>query len=128
MNCMKCGREVKEGQVFCWDCLADMEKYPVKPGTVVQLPRHRSEPAVYKKVIPRKKVLTPEEQVKKLKRRIRRMAVGILILLAVIATLLYPMVAEIIEGSKPRPGQNYSSQNDPQPVENSTVFGGLLGE
>lgn len=38
MNCLKCGREIEEGQVFCNDCLVQMAKYPVKPGTAVQLP------------------------------------------------------------------------------------------
>lgn len=33
MNCLKCGREIEEGQVFCNDCLVQMAKYPVKPGT-----------------------------------------------------------------------------------------------
>ena len=40
MYCMKCGKEVKENQVFCDACLVIMEKYPVKPGTHIQLP-HR---------------------------------------------------------------------------------------
>ena len=43
MNCMKCGREIALGQVFCKDCLADMAQYPIKPGTPVQLP---TQPAV----------------------------------------------------------------------------------
>ena len=38
MNCMKCGREITLGQVFCKDCLVDMENFPIKPGTPVQLP------------------------------------------------------------------------------------------
>ena len=41
MSCMKCGKEVSEDQVFCPECLAEMERYPVKPGTPVLLP-HRS--------------------------------------------------------------------------------------
>ena len=35
MSCMKCGKEVSEDQVFCPECLAEMERYPVKPGTPV---------------------------------------------------------------------------------------------
>ena len=37
MNCMKCGREIGENRVFCDLCLADMEKYPIKPGIAIQL-------------------------------------------------------------------------------------------
>lgn len=38
MNCMRCGIKIEESDVFCADCLADMERHPVKPGTPVQLP------------------------------------------------------------------------------------------
>ena len=38
MNCMKCGRKSKDRQVFCEECLAIMDTYPVKPGTPMQLP------------------------------------------------------------------------------------------
>ena len=38
MSCMRCGKETKESQVFCEECLADMERHPVKPGTPIQLP------------------------------------------------------------------------------------------
>ena len=71
MNCLKCGREIEEGQVFCNDCLVQMAKYPVKPGTAVQLPS-RGSAAVSKKVHSRRRTKTaPEEQLKALKKRIR---------------------------------------------------------
>ena len=38
MHCMKCGRKIKDRQVFCEECLAIMDTYPVKPGTPIQLP------------------------------------------------------------------------------------------
>ena len=38
MNCVKCGREIPEDQVFCEICLTEMENYPVKPGTAVHIP------------------------------------------------------------------------------------------
>lgn len=44
MHCMKCGRKVEDSHVFCDDCLEDMKKYPVKPGTVVRLPQHHHAP------------------------------------------------------------------------------------
>ncbi len=42
MNCLRCGRKVEERQVFCPDCLEEMEKYPVKPG-VIRLPVRSAE-------------------------------------------------------------------------------------
>lgn len=38
MNCIRCGREIEAEQVFCAECLEDMERHPVKPGTPIQLP------------------------------------------------------------------------------------------
>ena len=38
MSCMRCGKDTEDMQVFCAECLADMERYPVKPGTPIQLP------------------------------------------------------------------------------------------
>ena len=63
--CMKCGRELKPGAVFCDHCQAEMEKYPVKPGIVVLLPnQHNTQP----KPAPRRKhpAIPVEEQVAKL--------------------------------------------------------------
>ena len=31
MYCMRCGRELKEGQVFCKSCRELMDRYPVPP-------------------------------------------------------------------------------------------------
>ena len=38
MLCLKCGKKTEGAQVFCAECLDAATKYPVKPGTVVQLP------------------------------------------------------------------------------------------
>lgn len=38
MNCIRCGRETEEDQVFCSACLKDMDRHPVNPGTPIQLP------------------------------------------------------------------------------------------
>ena len=39
MNCIKCGREIPENQVFCDRCLEQMAAHPVKPGTPIYLPK-----------------------------------------------------------------------------------------
>ncbi len=38
MSCIRCGKELDASQVFCAECLEEMEKHPVKPGTPIQLP------------------------------------------------------------------------------------------
>ena len=81
MNCMKCGREVGSDQVFCPKCLELMDKHPVKPDVVVQLPQRRD--ASPKKAQPRKKLLPAEEQIFRLKRRNRWMLAGICLLLVI---------------------------------------------
>ncbi len=86
MNCMKCGRQIEEGAVFCLDCLSEMANYPVKPGTVVLLPTRSSAPAQKK---PPRRLPTPEEQVKILTRRIRRLSIGLLVSLLLLAAAVF---------------------------------------
>lgn len=90
MNCMKCGRETAGTDVFCEKCLAAIERYPVKPGTHVHLPK-RTESTVQK----RKRLPSAEEIIagQRLKLRRRKLAILILVLLlllclAAIALLL----------------------------------------
>ena len=106
MVCMKCGREAPEGQSFCQDCLLEMEKYPVKPGTVVLLPKRR-ETASPKKP-PRRRTVSPEEQLRILKKRVRVLTALLVLLLAMLASLVYP-AARYLMSLQRRPGQNYSS-------------------
>ena len=109
MNCMKCGREIGENQVFCDHCLEIMAKYPVKPGIAVQLPSKKSTP-VLKKVHPRRRqAVPPEEQVKVLKKRLRRMVMIWLLTLVLLAATLYPTVEYFLGKTFPQPGQNYST-------------------
>ena len=61
MNCIKCGRELEEGQVFCEECLEVMERDPVKITAPVVIP---SQPV--KKPNYRRPVVNPEEEVKRL--------------------------------------------------------------
>ena len=109
MNCMKCGRELKDNGVFCSRCRTDMDHYPVKPNTVVQLPQ-RSQEVVVKKA-PRKRELTPEEQLARLRKSIRWLA-----LLLTVALMAFTFSTVILLRYLDRPeegstiGQNYSTQ------------------
>lgn len=70
MNCAKCGREIEKDQVFCPVCLEEMERHPVKPGTVVYIPKHSDDEVEKKPHVRRKLPPTPEQQIKKLKRKV----------------------------------------------------------
>ena len=120
MNCMKCGRELSDEGVFCIDCLLEMEKYPVDPGTVVLLPRRRES------YIPKKQVKrhtpAPEEQIAALHRRV---VVLTLLLAACIAAIVLMFVPTMhyVRDEHYAIGQNYSTvspstaPNTPAPTE-----------
>lgn len=118
MNCMKCGRDIPEEQVFCSLCLEDMDRYPVKPGIAIQLP-HRKESPAPKKVHPRRRQLpTPEEQVLRLRKRLKRLILLWLITLMLLAATIYPTVKFFMGNTFLLPGQNYTAitglnSNDP---------------
>jgi len=60
MSCIKCGVETPETQTFCESCLAEMEKYPVRPDVTVTLPHREEVPAAKKK--PRRQKCVPAEE------------------------------------------------------------------
>ena len=66
MQCLKCGQPVAEGVVFCSTCAAGMEKQPVKPGTPVTIPVRP------RRIVRITNVETPEEQVERLRHKLRR--------------------------------------------------------
>lgn len=113
MYCMKCGREVEDGQVFCLDCQLEMEEYPVRPGTVVLLPK-RTESSFIKKAPTKRRIApTPEEQIRSLKIRLRIVTVLLTVTLVLLAVLIYPTAKVLLEQQQFRPGQNYTSIVDP---------------
>lgn len=119
MLCMKCGREIDAEQVFCPECLADMEKYPVKPGTVVTIPRRPASNQSKKQANHRRHpAIPPEEQIKKLKKRVTALTLALALTLAAVVGLCARMVSQYLEdGDKLLPGQNYSSASSTQPED-----------
>ena len=109
MYCMKCGREIPDHEYFCPECLEEMTHYPIKPGTVVQLPIQPKAPPV-KKPARRRGIRAPEEQVKQLRKKLRfyRIVLALLAgLIVALSILAYPTVQD--EVSEFLPGQNYHS-------------------
>ena len=107
MYCLKCGRKTEDDHVFCNDCLAVMDRYPVKPGTPVHLPRHAFVPTKAKQA-PRKRVITQEEQILNLRKKLRRSRLIGLILLMVLSLASVLLVREFAGNDIPAIGQNYT--------------------
>lgn len=108
MGCMKCGRDIQEGQVFCADCLETMERYPVKTNTPVILPKRRP-PNTSRRSAPRRKTLSPEDQIRRL-RKLNRTLSFLLALALVLAIFFgYVSLLHFMEEERVLPGQNYSS-------------------
>ena len=108
MRCLKCGRETE--QTFCEKCRAEMEKYPIKPGTIVLLPKERTsnkKPQVWHPP------LEPEEVVENQRRTIRRLSRAFAALL-VLTVLMGIAIVRLVQDSGQRPvGQNYSTVTKP---------------
>lgn len=125
MNCLKCGREVPEGQLFCESCLLEMEKYPVKPNTAIQLPRREERKKAPTK---RRQMPSAEERLRIARRTLRQIIVLWLITLVLLLLSLYPAVKYFLGESVRLPGQNYSTfstaptetHSIPQPGTTST--------
>ena len=115
MFCMKCGAKIEEGRVFCQECLAVMNRYPVKPGAVVQLPA-RPAKAESRKTAPRKREVPVEKKL----RRCRR-AVAVLSFLLVVVTLALGLLIgslyyqHNVQDPSETKGQNYT------PIETTDV-------
>ena len=109
MNCTKCGRETAEDAVFCKKCLAVMAQYPVKPGTVIQLPQRK---ALTKKPASRKKLLPPEELVISQRKTIKWlwvMLIATFLLLFLSVSLLFQNTQK--QESTSTIGQNYRTRD-----------------
>lgn len=86
-----------------------MEKYPVPSGTPLVIHRRAALP----KKTPAKKKISPEEQIAKLRRQVKRMAITMAILLLILAAAAFWLIREVLEPNmKPETtkGQNYSTQ------------------
>ena len=127
MNCLKCGRETD--QTFCEGCREEMARYPVKPGTIVQLPKDRAASS------PRdnrdwRNEIDLETQIENQKRSIRRLRRAVLILTLLLAAMGIGMFWMLGGKSQPRPGQNYSAVTKPsedptQPTTGPEISGAV---
>ena len=110
MVCLKCGRETD--QSFCESCRKTMEKYPVKPGTVVILPRERKAKVKQQQPV-RLSNAALERKIAVQSRYLRRMSIAVVILTAILIAVSVTAV-RLLHSSNARPlGQNYSTVTTP---------------
>lgn len=107
MFCLKCGKEISEDQVFCPDCLAVMEAYPVKPDTVIHIP-HRPVRTPERK----HRTISAREQLIQLRKTVRwlmlTVAVLAVVLLLTAAMLLHQLDTPGTPTALPL-GRNYTT-------------------
>ncbi len=106
MNCLKCGRETEAEQVFCEDCHLEMQKYPVKPGTLVFLPRRREAPVLKK--MPKRKAIPLEDQVRSLRQMVKYLVISLVVCICLILSMLYPAIHFWVADHY-KTGQNYTT-------------------
>ena len=90
VNCMKCGRETKEDAVFCKECLDHMARHPVPPNTLVYVPTEKDLAATKKYTVSRS-VVTAEEQIKRLNRKVQTL--GLLLALALGVAIFFGLLS-----------------------------------
>lgn len=109
MNCMKCGTTLSKDQVFCESCLAEMEKYPVRPGTAVHLPRRNTTDAA-KKATVKKKAPTAEDKLRKMRIAVLWLSALVLVLSIALGAAVIFLSQHIHSGNPDETiGQNYST-------------------
>ena len=121
MNCLKCGRDIEEGQLFCGSCLEVMQKYPVKANTAVQLPHREESQSGRKAPAKRRQAPTAEEKLQTARRFLRRILVLWLITLGLLIASLYPAVQYLLGETFRMPGQNYSTFSTVPTAEPTTL-------
>ena len=105
--CLKCGKETLEKAAFCEECQEDMSRYPVKPGTVIHLPKRQT--------LPEKKTeLYQEEdkgrQVIRLQRIVRVLLATVALLSVLLMIMAFMLIRTLTEDKQVAPiGRNYTT-------------------
>lgn len=109
MNCVKCGKETAGTNVFCPECLEDMKRYPIKPGTTVHIPARperteRKQPRV-------RKERPPEEQITSLHKLVQLLVILVACLATTLTVTLGVLVYTLVGPVEPEPQQTPMSRN-----------------
>lgn len=104
MNCMKCGREVDEGQVFCPKCLELMAQEPIKISVPVHIPQQPP-----KRTTSRRPVIHLEEELHRFEVASDWMRIWIILLAMTSALLTMALYHREIGAVADELGKNYST-------------------
>ena len=105
--CLKCGKNTEGKAVFCQQCQEDMSRYPVKPGTVIHIPRRQA--------IPEKKNELYEEedkgrQVMRLQKTTRFLMATVALFSVLLMIMGFMLVRTLTEEKAAAPiGRNYTT-------------------
>ena len=109
MNCMKCGTQIQEGNVFCDHCLAVMAQHPVRPGTHIHLPKRAQIVDLPKKPAKKKRSLSAEEQLSALRLKVMRLRLTAAILAFLFCIASGFLAMKVLQGNpEPTTGRNYT--------------------
>ena len=106
-QCLKCGKETAEKAIFCQQCQDDMGKYPVKPGTVIHLPKRQNAPD---KKLEQYNEPDHEGQILGLRKTVRFL-IALVAALSILLTVTAFMLLRTLSQDKPVPpiGRNYTT-------------------
>lgn len=108
-QCLKCGKKTDGSNVFCNDCLTVMDRYPVKPGTVVHIPSRPAVPAT--KATQASPAAALSELITRQRTLIRWLA-SIAALLSVLLLITAAMLIQTLQADQsalPAIGKNYTT-------------------
>ena len=106
-TCLKCGKKTEDKAAFCEQCQEDMSRYPVKPGTVIHLPKRQA--------LPEKKAELYEEedkgrQVMRLQKTVRLLLATVALLSVLLMVMAFMLVRTLNQEHTVAPiGRNYTT-------------------
>lgn len=107
MQCLKCGRETQQSNVFCDACLENMRQHPVKPGTPVTIPKRPEKPTKS----PGKKQQKPDDLLIKYKKKNKQLVSWVIVLSILFALTAFGLVWKLYWDYGHLPlGQNYITE------------------
>ena len=105
--CLKCGKKIEDKAAFCNSCQEDMSRYPVKPGTVIHLPKRQA-------LAEKKTEMYHEEDAGRHVVRLQKTVRFLMVLVALLSVLLtitaFMLIRTLSEDKPVAPiGRNYTT-------------------